>query len=134
MGVVFVRGIVEIDDFRLAAGENGRKVSSHPGMSRLLHVGAGMRELDLYRILAQVSRLPLFFAAHGLHLLIGEVFELPDTGGTAAISNDHAAKGLSGLVKTVGDPRVCHNLNIVLMRTDAKMGDATKCIHRRQFS
>ncbi len=90
-------------------------------MVRRLYVGARMRELKLNRVAPELRRLALLFAADRQHLFISEFEKCPRARRTGAIGRDHPAKGLARQVETIGDARMRHDLDVVLMRRDAQV-------------
>jgi hypothetical protein len=84
-------------------------------MPRLFHCRARVRQLELDRILPDPRGLALLVAPHDLHLVISQVRVTPRARRTSTVGAHHPAKRPAGLSKTIGDARVGHDLEIVLM-------------------
>jgi hypothetical protein len=70
VGVVLVRRIVKEHDVGPASGKDRGKVCGDTRMSGLLHIGAGVGELDLDPIFAETGCLSLLLAPNREHLLV----------------------------------------------------------------
>jgi len=114
---------VEVNHLGAAAAEDRSQVGGDAGMARGLHDGTRMRELELDRVPAEDCRLTLLVAADALHLLVGEVRVGAGAGRTGAVGHDDTPKRLARRFEAVGDAGVRHDLDVVLMRAEAKVRD-----------
>ena len=66
----------------------------------------------------------MFVAAQRAHLGVGGGGVGAGASAAGAIGHDNAAEGKAGGVEAIADTGVGHDLDVVLVRADAKVGDA----------
>ena len=120
-----------IDNLRAGGGEDGRDVLLEGKVSRAFHSGAGVIELEHRAVAADHRCGVLLFAADRFHLHIAEVRIHANARASGAVGAGHAAEPSVIAGEAFENSMKGHELEIVLMRADAEVGDAGKCFRFR---
>ena len=124
MGGMFVGGIMGVDDFGGGGDEDLGEVLLEAEIGGIAGDGAGVAELEHGGVVAEPSGGPLFVAAFGDHLGIGEGGIRTGAGASGAVGAGDATEPLGGAIEAGDDAVKGHEFEIVLMGADSEMGDS----------
>jgi len=129
--VVFIGGIMRVHDARPGCAQDRDQVIPQCSAARVFYGSAGVVEMDHGAVMADLRGAVLFIGADRAHFSIGAFFVGAGACAACAIRTGDAAKPFRDAVVAGDDAVEGHELEIILMRADAEMGDARERIGLR---
>ena len=124
---MFIGGIVSIDHTRLGRTQHGDQIVAQCSLLSALHGGTRVVKLDHGSVLANLRSKVLLLSSDGPYLLIAISGIGSDSCAASAICACHAAEPFRILLIASEDAMEGHEFEVVLMRSNAKMGNSGKC-------
>ena len=128
---VLVGGVVGVDDVGPGGAEDLKKVVAQGGVGRIRGEGTGVVELDHGAIAADPGRFDLLVGPPLGQFPGVEARQCPVAETALAVGAGDPAEPLVGFSETFNDSVERHELEIVVVRPDAQMGDAREAIGPR---
>jgi len=121
VGVVLVGQVVRVDDLRAGHAKDLGEIPEHGLGSGVFHGRARVIQQELRRVFADEGGLFLLHAAHRLHLCVAVRLVFEVTGAARAIADDDTVNQRSLCRKALQDTVRRHELQIVVVSTNAEV-------------